>query len=261
MANKLALITGASAGLGEQFARLFARDGFDIILTARNAARLEAVAQRLSHHQVKVHVIALDLAQPGAAQALFDEVQRRGLGVHTLVNNAGYGSYGEFLDQDLKSQSEMVQLNCTSLLELTHLFGGPMRERKEGRILNIASTAAFQPGPYMATYYATKAFVLSFCEALAHELRGSGVTVTTHCPGATHTEFAGRANISRSRLFRGPTVAKAEDVAEDAYEALQQGDVLAIHGFVNAASAFASRLTPRAVMRNIVASINTPPEP
>ncbi len=175
--SRVALITGASAGLGEQFAQLFARDGFDLILTARGLPRLEAVAQRLAHHKVKVHLISEDLSQPGGARRLFAAVQERGLAVHTLVNNAGFGSFGDFLDLPLEKEVEMLNLNCVALLELSHLFGAQMRAHKEGRILNVASTAAFQPGPYMATYYATKAFVLSFSEGLAHELRDSGVTV------------------------------------------------------------------------------------
>ena len=154
----------------------------------------------------------------------------------------------------------MVQLNCGTVLELSHRFGQDMRTRKSGRILNIASTAGFQPGPYMATYYASKAFVVSFSEALAYELKDSGVTVTCHCPGATATEFSRRSGNEASRLFQRPGVAKAEDVATHAYEAMMQGEVLSVHGLANWISQQSLRILPRAVVRSIAAALNTPPE-
>lgn len=256
----VALVTGASAGLGEQFAHLLARDGHDVVLVARGAPRLEPIAERLRVHKVSTYVIPEDLSQPGAAGRLFAAVKAKGLEVSVLVNNAGYGSTGSFLDQPVAQEAEMVQLNCTALLELSHLFGHDMRARKSGRILNIASTAGFQPGPYMATYYATKAFVVSFSEALAHELRGSGVTVTCHCPGATATEFSGRAGNDVTRLFQRSGVAKAEDVAAHAYEAMMQGEVLSVHGLLNWVSMQSVRFSPRAVVRSVTAAINSPPD-
>lgn len=257
MSRKIALITGASAGLGEQFAQLFARDGHDVILVARSAARLQALASKLQQeHSITAHVMPADLVDAAAPQRLFDEVKARGLEVEFLVNNAGFGSNGAFLDLDLAKEVEMVEVNCTALLKLTHLFARPMRERRSGRILNIASTAGFQPGPYMATYYATKAFVVSFTEALAHELHGSGVTVTCHCPGATQTEFASRAGNEKSRLFQRKGVAKASDVAADAYQAMMKGRVLAVHGVVNWLLMESVRLSPRAAIRSITASLN-----
>ena len=255
----VALITGASAGLGEQFAHLFARDGYDVVLVARSEARLEAVVNRLHHHKVKAHIVAEDLSKPGAAQRVFTAVKEKGLVVSALVNNAGFGSTGAFLDLPLDKEVEMVELNCTALMELCHLFGQQMRAQKKGRILNIASTAGFQPGPFMATYYASKAFVLSFSEALAHELKSSGVTVTCHCPGATATEFAGRAVNDKTRLFQRPGIAKADEVAADAYEAMMQGEVVAIHGWMNWLAAQSVRFSPRAVLRNVVAAVNSPP--
>jgi short-subunit dehydrogenase len=257
MSRKVALITGASAGLGEQFARCFARDGHDVILVARTASRLEALATKLEQeHQVKAHVLAADLSRAEEPQRIFEEVRARKLEVEFLVNNAGYGSSGPFLEQDLTREAEMVEVNCTALLKLTHLFARPMRERGSGRILNVASTAGFQPGPYMATYYATKAFVVSFSEALAHELKGTGVTVTCHCPGATQTEFASRAGNEKSKLFQRSGVATAPEVAQDAYSAMMKGRVLAIHGFVNWLAAASVRITPRGVVRSIAASLN-----
>ena len=197
---------------------------------------------------------------PGAGARLYEKVKARGLEVSALVNNAGYGSTGAFLNLPVEKEVEMVQLNCTALLELSHRFGQDMRARKQGRILNIASTAGFQPGPYMATYYATKAFVVSFSEALAHELKGSGVTVTCHCPGATATQFASRAGNDVTRLFKQGGAAKAEDVAAHAYEAMMQGEVLSIHGPLNWVSAQLVRFSPRAVVRSITAALNSPPE-
>ena len=256
----VALVTGASAGLGEQFAHLFARDGHDVVLVARSAARLEPIAERLRLHKITPIVLPEDLSKPGAAQRLFAAVKARGLEVSCLVNNAGFGSNGPFLDLPVEQEVERVQLNCATLLELCHLFGKDMRERKSGRILNIASTAGFQPGPYMATYYASKAFVLSFSEALAHELKDSGVTVTCHCPGATATEFAGRAGNDLSRLFQRPGIAKAGDVAAHAYEAMMQGEVLSVHGLLNWVTTQAVRVSPRAALRSIVAALNSRPE-
>ncbi|NMO21136.1 SDR family oxidoreductase [Pyxidicoccus fallax] len=257
MSRKVALITGASAGLGEQFAQCFARDGHDVILVARGAGKLEALAARLEKdHGVTAHVLPADLGQPDAPQRLFDAVRERGLAVDFLVNNAGFGSTGAFLDQDLAREAEMVEVNCTALLKLAHLFARPMRERGFGRILNIASTAGFQPGPYMATYFATKAFVVSFSEALAHELKGTGVTVTCHCPGATHTEFAQRAGNAKTRLFQRPGVAKAPDVAADAYAAMMRGRVLAVHGVLNWLGAVMVRFSPRFAVRSLAASLN-----
>jgi short-subunit dehydrogenase len=259
MERKLALITGASAGLGTHFARLFARDGHDVILVARRADRLEGLAAEIQKaHSVTAHVLPADLGDPAAPQRLFDEAGRRGLQVEFLVNNAGFGSSGAFLDLDLAREAEMLEVNCSALVKLTHLFGRPMRERRSGRILNVASTAGFQPGPYMATYYATKAFVIAFTEALAHEMRGSGVTVTCHCPGPTHTEFASRAGIDAALLFRRPRVGAAEEVARHAYRAMMKGRVLAIHGLLNLFGMESERLAPRAAVRRITAALNRP---
>lgn len=260
MSQHVALVTGASAGLGEQFATLFAKDGHDVVLVARNEARLEAIAERLRIHKVSVYVVPADLADPAGPQKVFDAVNAKGLEIEYLVNNAGFGSNGAFAELPLEGEADMVEVNCTSLLKLTHLFVQGMRARKHGRILNIASTAAFQPGPFMATYYATKAFVLSFSEALAHELKPHGVTVTCYCPGATATEFAARSGNEKSKLFRRKSgVASAHDVASDAYESMMQGSVVAVHGALNWVLAQSVRLSPRAVVTSIAANLNTPP--
>jgi short-subunit dehydrogenase len=245
--------------LGEQFARLFARDGRTVVLVARDEGRLAQLATELEQtHHVAAHVLAGDLRDPATPQRLFDAVTARALTVDVLVNNAGFGSNGPFVDLALVNEAAMVEVNCTALLKLTHLFARSMVERRSGRILNIASTAGFQPGPYMATYYATKAFVVSFSEALAYELRGQGVQVTCYCPGATATDFARRSGNASSKLFQSPAIASAADVAADAYEALLQGDSLAVHGVVNWLAMQALRVGPRAWVRAITAALNQP---
>jgi uncharacterized protein len=257
MANPTALITGASSGIGELLARKLARDGHDVVLVARNAAKLEALSQKLeAEHGVATYVISADLGDPAAAERIFAEVTAKNLTVDILVNNAGFGSTGSFLDLELESELGMVQVNVMSLIALAHWFGRGMRARGAGRILNIASTAAFQPGPYMATYYATKAFVMAFSLALAHELRGSGVTVTCHCPGPTDTEFAERAGIQKNRLFQTAKVASAEAVADHAYRAMLAGRALAVHGALNRLGAVSARFLPHALLSPVVASLN-----
>lgn len=260
MARKLALITGASAGLGAEYARIAAREGYDLVLVARREAQLRALADALATaHGAAADCIAKDLQDRGAPQQIFDQVERAGRPVDVLINNAGFGSNGPFLDQPLAREAGMVDVNVVALLELSWLFGRGMRERRAGRILNVASTAGFQPGPFMATYYATKAFVISFSEALAHELRPSGVTVTAHCPGATATEFGEVSGNGRSRLFQKQAPASAAAVAEHGWAAMQAGKSLAVHGLLNRVAAFgAQRLSPRSVARAIAASLNQP---
>jgi hypothetical protein len=255
--SKTALVTGASAGIGLELARLFVRDGHNAVLVARSKERLQALAAELCPGQSpKAHVIAVDLGSPDAADTICRELDERGLAVDFLVNNAGFGSNGAFLDLPLGKELEMVQVNVSSLLALTHKLAGPMRARGFGRVLNIASTAGFQGGPYMATYYATKAFVITLSEALAAELRGTGVSVTCHCPGATATEFAGRAGNDKSPLFQRNSVAKASDVARDAYDAMMRGEVLRVHGAMNAVGVFGTRLIPRGMAVSIAGKLN-----
>lgn len=255
--RKTALITGASAGLGKQFAELFARDGHDVVLVARSAESLGRLASELQHsHGVTAHSMPMDLSRPQASDELHRTLKERGIAVDFLVNNAGFGSTGAFLDQDLEKEVSMVELNVTTLLRLCHLFGRDMRQRRSGRILNIASSAGFQAGPYMATYYASKSFVVMFSEALAFELKKDGVTVTCHCPGATATEFAQRAGNAQTRLFQRPGVAKADEVATHAYRAMHSGQVLAVHGLMNKVGVFFTRLVPRRVASSIAAQLN-----
>lgn len=245
-ATHTALITGASGGIGYELAKLLAGDGFDLVLVARNGAKLAEIASELAaRHNVQAKAISLDLAQPGAAQSLFDQIQSAGVAVHTLVNNAGYGKFGEFRSLALTDLYGQIALNITTLTALTRLLLPGMLERGSGRIMNVASTAGFQPGPLMAVYYANKAYVISFSEALANEVRGSGVTVTCFCPGATDTGFAARAGNDKTRLFKKFGAMPAARAARDGYRGMKTGKSLVISGFKNWMVAESVRFAPR----------------
>ena len=244
------LITGASSGLGAEFARACARRGEELVLIARRRERLEALAAEIGG---KAHIITADLTVPGATVRLIEEVVARGLGIDTLINNAGAGITGNFADLPLDRQREMIDLNVTALVELTHLVLPAMRERRRGAILNVASTGAFQAGPRIAVYFATKSFVLSFTEALHHELKGSGIKVTALCPGPTDTEFAPLAGFKnpRFRHFIGPP----GPVVRAGLAGLDRNRAVVIPGLANKISAQSNRFMPRAVMRRIAASL------
>jgi short-subunit dehydrogenase len=246
------LITGASAGLGFEFAHLFARDKYNLVLVARSGPTLAQLAEQLrAEHGVNVKTIPLDLGLPQAAQSLFDETQRAGLAIDILVNNAGYGCSGKFAEIPLEESYGQIQLNVLALTLLTRLYLPSMIQRKQGRIMNVASTAAFQAGPLMAVYYATKAYVLSFSEAIASELQGTGVSVTCFCPGATLTEFQKRAKTENSRLVKQLQPMDAKTVAADGYRALRSGKTLAISGFRNWLFAESVRFAPRKLVTAI----------
>ena len=254
-----ALVTGASSGIGKELARLFAADGHAVVLVARRLPLLEELASELrQRHGVSAAAIACDLAAPGGVAALLAELAARGLVVDFLVNNAGVGTTGRFVDSPAEREVAMTELNVTAVVRLTHALLPGMLARGEGRVLNIGSTAGFQPGAYMATYYASKAFVNHFSEALAHELRGTGVTVTLSCPGPTRTEFGRVSGVDQSKLFKMST-APAERVAREAYRALFSGRVLVIHGFLNWLGVELLRVGPRAVVRALVAALNRTP--
>jgi uncharacterized protein len=254
--GQTALVTGASAGLGREFARLAARDGHDVILVARREERLQELAKDLeAAHGIRTTVIVADLSDRGSPRAIEERIQAAGLRVDFLINNAGFGSRGRYGDSDFARQAEMVDVNIRALMELTRLLLPSMLARKSGRILNVASLAGFVPGPYMATYYATKAFVLSFSESLAVELRGTGITVTASCPGPTSTEFGAVANSHRTSLFRAGS-ADAARVALHGYRAMLAGRAVAIPGVANKFIAQAARFTPRAVVRWLAGWVN-----
>lgn len=241
-----ALITGASSGIGLALARVFAADGVDVILSARSEDRLRELANEVREtYRVKARVIPADLSRPGQAQKIYDRVVATGWQVDCLVNNAGFGVYGDFAETDWMAEAAMVQVNIVALTQLTKLFLPEMIARGRGKILNVASTAAFQPGPMMAVYFATKAYVLSFSEAIAHELRGTGVHVTALCPGATETGFQRAAGATGSRVFDSRKLPTGADVAVYGYKVLQRQKRVAVHGAINKMLAFGTRLLPR----------------
>jgi uncharacterized protein len=243
--RKTALITGASYGIGMELARLFARKGHNLVLVARSADRLRQLASELERaHGTRSLILASDLTEPGAPAYVLDQTTRAEIQVDVLVNNAGFGQFGFFAENDLEVCLQQIQLNVTTLTHLTRLYLPAMIERETGRILNVASTAAFQAGPLMAVYYATKAYVLLFSEAIANELKGTGVTVTCLCPGPTATEFQKRAKITGIRLFKYGAM-DARTVAEDGYRALMAGKPVAISGFKNWLVAQSVRFAPR----------------
>ena len=253
---KTALITGGSSGIGLELAKCFASHGHDLVLVARQPDPLEAAAGMIEgKYGVKVAAIPCDLTDPDAPQKLFENLAGEGVHVDFLVNNAGFGLAGEFAETDLQYELEMIQVNVTAVVHLTKLFLAPMLLRKEGRILNVASTAAFQAGPLSSIYYATKAFVLSFSEAIDEELRNTGVSVTVLCPGPVHTNFAARAGTNKTRLFTQTTVATAEDVARYGYRALMSGKRVAVPGIGNKAIPQLERLLPRALVTTFARKI------
>ena len=257
MKAKTALITGGSSGIGFELAKLFADDGYQIVLVARGKEELDKAAAELrATHDVDVVTIPADLADPGSSKQLVEELTKQKITIDVLVNNAGFGLLGAFSDADEAKTIGMIQLNIAALTELSKRLLPGMLQRKRGRILNVASTAAFQPGPFMAVYYATKAYVLSFSEALHEELRDTGVTVTTLAPGPTATSFQIRAQIDAVPLFRSGLM-DAASVAKIGYAALNRGQRLVIPGLRNSLGAFLIRLAPRRLVLRFVRSLQT----
>ena len=252
--KKLAIITGASGGIGREFANQLAQDDYDLVLVARDKKELENAAAEL-HREfgASSEIIPLDLTENDAVSQLWDAIGKRN--VHVLINNAGFGDLSPVIDADWDKLQNMIILNISALTELSQLAAQKMSTEGTGKILNVASIAAFIPGPGMATYYATKAYVLSFSEALATELEGSGVTVTALCPGPTKTKFAESAGADKSGLFSG-NIPTASDVASYGYQAMKDGKVVAVHGFKNKLSALVMpRLFPRFIVRKAVNKI------
>jgi len=248
----LALVTGASSGIGADLAREVARDGHDLVLSARRVEPMQALAEELKALGATCTILAADLSKNGAAAALVRDIEARGLIVEVLINAAGLGANGRFDASDPARVSEMLQVNVVSLTELTRMLIPPMVARRSGKVMLVASTAGFQPGPQMAVYCASKAYVLSFGEAIAYELHGSGVTVTTLCPGATDTEFARVAEAGKSALFKGLLpVMSASEVARIGYQGLKAGRGVVIAGLVNKVMVTSSRLSPAPVSLRI----------
>jgi short-subunit dehydrogenase len=247
-------VTGASAGIGRELASVFTAHGFDLVVVARRAAELESLAASLrASHKVDVAVVALDLTAPSAPQDLFEIVRRQGIDVDVLVNNAGVTAHGDFCDIPLDSHLRLIQLNITALTALTHLFLRPMLERRCGRVLNVASISAFHPFPTLASYAASKAYILSFSEALAMELSGTGVTVTAVCPGFTGTTMVRTESATTGRAAALPTfvIGDPAQVAREAYDACLRGDVVQVNGLVNQVASFWLQHQPRWLGRRI----------
>jgi len=257
-AETTVLVTGASEGIGYELAKCFARRGHPLVLVARNEDKLKRFAAEISSaHGVHVRYITQDLSAPDAAAKVRDKVAELGLAIDILINNAGVGTFGLFAEADIERDLRMMRLNMMSVTALTKLFLPDMLKRRRGGILNVASTAAFQPGPLMAVYYATKAYVLSFSEALANELKGSGVGVSVLCPGPTSSGFQESAGMNASKLFRRG-VMKASDVAEIAYREFTSGKTTIVPGFRNKILAFGVRLGPRKLLPMIVRFMQEP---
>jgi hypothetical protein len=249
-----ALVTGASAGIGEALARRFARGGWNLVLVARSADKLQALATALAaEHGVKAWAVPADLSQPGAAAALAGEMRRARRPIDVLVNNAGVLEHGPFVGMAAARHQQLVALNVAALTDLLAHFVPPMVARRRGRVLNVASVAAFQPVPTLATYAATKAYVLSLTESLAEELQGSGVTATALCPGITATDMLDQAQAATPQLraLPGFVVASAEAVAEEGFAACMRGEVIRVPGVLNLATILAGRATPKWLLRRV----------
>ena len=256
--GKTVLITGASSGIGKALAENFARDGYAVVLAARNIEKLEIIAEDL-HNRFGASAFAVesDLQAADSADRLHADIKSRGITLSALVNNAGFAVYGELKDADLQALLSMMRLNMDAVVALTTLFLPDLLLTK-GKVLNTASTAAFQPGPYLAGYSATKAFVLSFSEAISAELAGTGVTVTALCPGPTVSGFENRAGMSKSGLFNNKKLPSSKTVAAAGYRAMQRGQRIYIHGFVNRFLVWAIRFTPRNIVTRIAKSMIEP---
>ena len=251
MKDRTVFITGGSAGIGLELARRFAQNKWNLVLLARHRASLMEVSENLAQrYGVQTQIIVADLGHPHAPEEIYSQLQERQTAIHCLVNNAGFGANGDFDELPLDVQARMIQTNVTALVELTHRLL-PQLIYFRGKILNVASTAAFQPGPHMAIYYATKAFVLSFSEALAEELAPKGVQVSTLCPGPVPTGFQDRAGIRETKMVKGPMTLPAGEVARIGYEGLMKGKRLIIAGNINRVMVQSLRLAPRSLVTKI----------
>lgn len=252
------LITGASSGIGWELACVLAREKYNLILVARSQDKLQELQKKLQTPSNTIDVIAMDLSDGESAKKLYAKTQGMERNVDILVNNAGFGESGAFSEIDYDRQIQMINLNVTTLTALTHLYLQGMKKRRTGHVINIASTAAFQPGPYMAVYFATKSFVLSFTEALSEELSGTGVYMTAICPGPTQSGFQKAAHMDTAKLFNRGPIPSSKEVAQFTYEAMKNRKVVAVHGALNSTMAFAGRFAPRAMVRKISKALIKP---
>ena len=257
-----ALITGASSGIGRSMAGILAKEGWDLIIVGRNVAVMEDMRDRLSsEHDVRVNAIEADLSDDGAARKVFDTVKGMGTNVDYLINCAGIGDFGLFAESDLKKQEDMIRINDLALVSMTGLFLPGMIERGSGRILNVSSVAAFQPGPLMSIYYASKAFVQSFTEALAVEVKGTGVRVSVLCPGPTDTPFLEKAGQTEQNMYKKSACVTADKVAEYGLRKAEKGKVVIVCGLVFKLMIFFERLSPRSLTRWAVFKLQGKPSP
>jgi short-subunit dehydrogenase len=251
--QKTALITGAASGIGYELARIFAHDKYNLVLVDRNQLKLTEITDDFQEKfDIYVKIISKDLSKSNSPEEIFTELQQEGIQVDVLVNNVGFGTYGLFNETNLNDELEMLQVNLVCLTHLTKLFLKNMVKQGDGKILNVASSAAFQPGPLMAVYFATKAYVLSFSEALANELQGTGVTVTVMCPGTTQSAFHERTGMADSELIKKKNMMDAETVARIGYHALMKGKTIVIPGILNKILAKIVRFIPRSLVTKIV---------
>jgi uncharacterized protein len=251
------IITGASGGIGYDIARLAAADGKNLVLVARSAEKLNQVAGELRKlSSSDIITITVDLSDEDGVNSLISKIESGNITLDTLVNNAGFGDFGDFAKAEIAKNMEMIRLNIMALTRLSHFVLPGMLKAGSGKIMNVASTAAFMPGPGMAVYYASKAYVLSFSEALTRELKGTGISVTTLCPGPTDTSFAAVAGLGKSLLHRMLPPATSEEVAKAGYKAMMKGKAVEIPGFMNKLSALTPRFTPRSLVRNLIYGIH-----
>lgn len=254
--EKYTLITGASGGIGLELAKIFAKNNNNLVLVARSFDKLKEIKKDLeSKYNIKVKIISRDLSNPNSPKEVYNEIKQKNIFINILVNNAGYATFGKFYDLDIEKELNMIQLNVVTLVHLTKLFLDDMIKYNEGKILNVASTAAFQPGPLMANYYASKAYVLSFSEALNEELKDRNISISALCPGATSTGFVKRANMEKSKLFHALKPMHPQKVAEIAYNGLMNKKQVIIPGFRNKLLAFSIRFTPRKIGPKMVMNL------
>ena len=259
--SKTALITGASSGIGLEFAKIHAAQGDNLVLVARNKSRLDMLKAELEKdHGISVYTIGKDLAVADAAQEVFDETVQQKIWIDYLINNAGFGDFGMFYETDWEKEAKMIRLNITTLTRFCKLYIKEMIKRGEGKIMNVASTAAFQPGPTMAVYYATKAYVLHFSEAINNEVCDKGITVTALCPGATESGFQAAAAMEDSKLVKEKKLPSSKEVAQYGYKAMMKGKTVAIHGFKNRLLVSSVRITPRAAVVKLVRNLQNKAE-
>lgn len=254
--SKTALITGASGGIGLELSGIHAKQGGNLVLVARNKSRLDEIKSEFeTKYKVSVYTIGKDLSVADSAKEVYEEVKKQNISVDYLINNAGFGDYGLFAETDWEKEKRMIHLNITTLTQLTKLFLPDLIKQGGGKIMNLGSTASFQPGPLMAVYFATKAYVLSFSEALNNEVADKGITVTALCPGLTESGFVDAAAMNKSKMAKNKKIPTSKEVAEYGYKAMMKGKSVAIHGFMNRIMANSGKFAPRKLTVKITRSL------